>query len=189
MLLSLGAGYSQCYVNHWATLALCCSGAICRDRKGKTNVWRATNMGLVREKLQTLFLLCAAHSRKINATSQVWLWKGEDSGLQLFSSAGLQHTLRSNYTLSIAFKTWNVRASLVPIMNSWEQISPCFPPSDLQCDLGEIYFYYFDQTNLSFLKSFCISANQLANLWRDGTDGQHPSREFWGHGHLCWKPA
>lgn len=48
---------------------------------------------------------------------------------------------------------------------------------------------YFDQTNLSFLQSFRISANQLANLWVGGTEGECPSSKFWGHGHLCWKPA
>lgn len=62
---------AHCYVNHRATLALCCLEAICRDRKGKRNLWRATNLGLVCENLQTLFLLGAAHNRKIDATSQV----------------------------------------------------------------------------------------------------------------------
>lgn len=153
----------------------------------QTNVWRAAKISPVYEKLQTVFLLGAAHYRKIDPTSQVWLWKGENSGLQLFSSAGLQHTLRSDYTLSIAFKTRGVRASLVPIMNSWEEISPCFPPPDLRCGLEEIHFYRPILTS-----RICHSCSHSAFLQISrqiyGSEGKHPSRELWGHGHLCWKP-
>lgn len=36
---------------------------------------------------------------------------------------------------------------------------------------------YFDKTNLSFLQSFCTAADQLANLWIDGTQGKHLGRD------------
>lgn len=51
--------------NHLGTLALCCSEAICGDKKGKAKVQRATNRRLVYKKLQApnccSFLLGAAH--------------------------------------------------------------------------------------------------------------------------------